>query len=269
MGFYELAKVESPFDPSNRFESSYILGSYVLAGYRLLISLYCFVTLIFRLAYESDEAGQSFSYFTNLSYWGLAFYFLFSGYHTFQYARYAQAPLQKWPRLLQFLHSLYYSTIVLFPFVVTAVYWALLAPDEWFPVVYQAWSNVSVHAMNALFAFLEIVLSRAGPMPWIHIPFLIVFLGGYLGVAYITYATQGFYTYSFLDPKKDGPGIVAAYICGIVVGICVLFAVVWGIQWVKIWFFEDVLGISRLRYVHGGLRRKERLPGGFESKSAP
>ena len=126
MGFYEVAEVRSPFDPSNRFESSYILGSYVLAGYRLLVALYCFTTLIFKLAWTgpgSEDPGESFSYFTNITFWALAFYFLFSGYHTFKYARYGQAPLQNWPRFLQFLHSLFYSTIVVFPFVVTAAFW--------------------------------------------------------------------------------------------------------------------------------------------------
>lgn len=260
MGFYELAKVGSPFDPSNRFESSYILRPWFLAGYRLLVSLYCFSTLIFRLAYEKDKAGESFSYFTNLSYWSLAFYFLFSGYHTAVYARYGQAPLQRWPRFLQFLHSLYYSTIVLFPFLVTAVYWVLLAPPEWFPEIFQAWSNVSVHALNSLFAFLEIFLARVGPMPWIHIPFLILFLAGYLGVAYITHATQGFYTYGFLNPDTNGPGMVAAYVFGIAAGICILFSIICGVQWVKVWFWEKVVGISDISYVYSGYRERERKP---------
>jgi hypothetical protein len=45
---------------------------------------------------------------------------------------------------------------------------------------------------------------------------------GYLGVAYITHATQGFYTYKFLDPKKE-KGFLAAYIAGIPVGECLIF----------------------------------------------
>jgi hypothetical protein len=48
--------------------------------------------------------------------------------------------------------------------------------------------------MNSGFALFEVLFTRAGPMPWTHIPFLILLLGGYLGVAYITYATQGFYS---------------------------------------------------------------------------
>jgi hypothetical protein len=46
----------------------------------------------------------------------------------------------------------------------------------------------------------------------------------YLGVAYITKATQGFYVYSFLNPSK-GP-ILAAYIVGILVGSIVVFVIV-------------------------------------------
>lgn len=270
MGLYELAKVDSPFDQSNRFSSSYILNAYILAGYRLLVSLYCFTTLIFRLAYSAEsgeDAGESFSYFTNITYWGLAFYFLFAGYHTFQYARYGQAPLQRWPKILQFLHSLYYSTIVLFPFLVTAVYWVLLAPPQWYPTVYGAWSNISVHAMNSLWAVLEIFLSRVGPMPWIHIPFLVLFLAGYLAIAYITKATQGFYTYKFLDPNANGSGMVAAYAFGIAIGACILFVIIAGIHWVKVWFFERVIGINEYQYVHGGSRKRVSSPSAYEPKA--
>jgi hypothetical protein len=46
----------------------------------------------------------------------------------------------------------------------------------------------------------------------------------YLGVAYITHATQGLYVYSFLNPSK-GP-ILAAYIIGILVGTVLVFCIV-------------------------------------------
>jgi hypothetical protein len=57
----------------------------------------------------------------------------------------------------------------------------------------------------------------------------VLMIGCYLGVAYITYATQGFYVYSFLNPSKGA--ILAAYICGIFAGILVIFALVWMIKW--------------------------------------
>lgn len=60
--------------------------------------------------------------------------------------------------------------------------------------MHAGWSNISEHALNSAFALFEILLTNVAPMPWIHIPFLIVLLAGYLGVAYITFATQGFYS---------------------------------------------------------------------------
>jgi hypothetical protein len=46
----------------------------------------------------------------------------------------------------------------------------------------------------------------------------------YLGVAYITHATQGFYVYSFLNPSKGS--ILAAYIIGILAGTVLVFSIV-------------------------------------------
>ncbi|KAI5786402.1 hypothetical protein DFH27DRAFT_518514 [Peziza echinospora] len=258
---YDLSSVSKPFDPSHRFETSYLVSAPLLAGYRLLVSIYAFTTIFLRYGHEPDEIGRSFSYFTNITFWALAFYFLFAGFHTLVFARTGRAPLGRWRPWLQFLHGLFYSTVVTYPFLVTAVYWALLAPDSWYPKTYDAWENISVHALNSLFALLEILLPRTLPLPWIHIPFLILFLAGYLGVAYITKATQGFYTYSFLDPNKDGDGVVAAYSIGIAVGICVVFCVVWGVLRLKVWVWETKLGRGEERYLEKRLPVTERGEG--------
>lgn len=61
--------------------------------------------------------------------------------------------------------------------------------------------------------------------------------------------------------------MVAAYVVGIAVGICVVFLIVAGIHWVKVWFFERVRGIDEHQYVQGGRRKKERGPEGFEPKA--
>jgi hypothetical protein len=56
------------------------------------------------------------SYFTDLSYIGLVAYFWASSVQTIAYAFRGQKsyPLQSWPRILQLLHVLLYSTIVVF-----------------------------------------------------------------------------------------------------------------------------------------------------------
>lgn len=130
--------------------------------------------------------------------------------------------------------------------VVTIVFWALLADSSTFDNTFDRWKNISVHALNTAFVLLEIALGRVGPSPWLHLPVCILFLVGYLGVAYITHATQGFYSmypdsnhaslvypfilsaYSFLDPKK-GHARLAGYIIGIAVAEVIVFTLVWGI----------------------------------------
>jgi len=114
---------------------------------------------------------------------------------------------------------------------------------------FEAWSNISVHVLNAVFALFEILFSNSPPAPWFTLLFNALFLAAYLGVAYITYATQGFYgayppfpfsfcnlihslsplaVYAFLNPSKQH-GKLAAYIIGIFLGQVIIFSIVRGI----------------------------------------
>ncbi|KAI1346143.1 hypothetical protein F5Y01DRAFT_298603 [Xylaria sp. FL0043] len=246
------------WDPSHRFQTSWLVPPYVLFAIRLLLSLYAFTTLLFNIGYVCatpsqggcDSARSNFSYFTVLSYWGVAFYFLIAAFHTFIYARRGSAPLDTWPRSLQYLHSLYYSSVTVFPFVVVIVFWALLASPTALSTEYLAWINISQHILNSVFAFLEIVLPRTRPPPWSHLPFLIFLLALYLALAYLTHATKGFYTYSFLDPSLQG-SLVAAYVFGIAIGVSILFAVVWGLIWLRRWITEEKLGFDGV-FAHAG-----------------
>ena len=152
---YPLLGVDKPFDSSHRFTTSWILPPYLLAAVRLLLSLYAFVTIFFIFGWEdfhSDARAtrQSFSYFTNLTYWGLAFYFLFSGFHTFSYARHGTSWLQRWPRPLQAAHAIYYTTIITYPILVTIVFWVVLYSPPWFPIVFDAWHNVSSFRVGSI-----------------------------------------------------------------------------------------------------------------------
>lgn len=112
---------------------------------------------------------------------------------------------------------------------------ALAAPFDLF-------SNVSEHALNSGFALFEILVPRTSPPPWLHLLWLVVGLALYLALAYVTRATKGFYTYSFLDPRRNG-GLVAAYVFGIAVGCAVVFALAWAAIWLRRWATEDKLGM--------------------------
>jgi uncharacterized membrane protein len=75
-------------------------------------------------------------------------------------------------------------------------------------------------------------------MPWIHLLWLIILLALYLAVAFITYGTEHFYVYSFLDNRTHGRGRVAGYIFGILAACIVIFVVVWLLIWVRKRFTE-------------------------------
>ncbi|KAI1174287.1 hypothetical protein F4777DRAFT_390142 [Nemania sp. FL0916] len=239
------------WDPSHRFQTSWLVSPWVLFGIRTLLALYAFATIFTNIGYECTHvsaggcvaAANGFSFFTVLSYWGVAFYFAVASFHTFFYARYGRTLLDAWPRPLQFLHALLYSTVTTYPLLVTIVFWALLALPSTLATTFSAWGNISEHALNSAFALFEVIVPRTAPgnQPWIHLPFLLLGLALYLALAYITHATKGFYTYTFLDPGLQG-SLVAAYVFGIAVGICILFALVKGAVALRRWITEDKLG---------------------------
>ncbi|KAM0206745.1 hypothetical protein ACHAQD_012328 [Fusarium lateritium] len=241
------------WDPSNRFETSWLLNPWLLFAARALISIYALVTRFFIIGWTCThddlggckEVGRSFSYFTILTYWGIAFYFAVAALHTITYAIRGRSLLDNLPRPLQALHALFYSTIVTYPFLVTIVYWVVLFKGPWFPIQFNAWSNISQHGLNSLFALFEIIIPRTNPPQWVHIVWLIFILAMYLALAYLTHATQGFYVYNFLDYQDvGGRGIVAGYVFGILVGIIIIFCLVWCIIWVRRWLTETKLGMD-------------------------
>ncbi|KAF9482849.1 hypothetical protein BDN70DRAFT_904449 [Pholiota conissans] len=230
----------SDFDRNVRLVTSYILSPVQLGLIRTLFALYTLVTLIFVMVWEgtkTKDIDAFFSYFTNLSYIGICAYFLAAGTQTLLFVKYSRGgehhyPLQTWPRPLRCLHIFLLSTIITFPILVTIVYWALLSSSSTFTTPYSAWTNVSKHALNTAFAFFEICVTNIEPSTWIHLFTTIVILGGYLGVAYITHATQGFYTYSFLDPSKGSKKLVI-YVIGIALGQCLVFSIVNGVIYIR------------------------------------
>ena len=92
--------------------------------------------------------------------------------------------------------------------------------------------QISQHALNSFFALFEILVPRTSPPPLLHLLFLIVLLALYLALAYITRVAQGWYPYSFLDPK-NGSGHLAAYIVGILAAACILFGIIWVVIFVR------------------------------------
>lgn len=244
------------FDPSYTFVRSHFVSPLILACIRGLLSIYSFTTIITCYTWlahktatislkdvnigsytiqQSDAAiGQSFSFFTYLTFWSLGFYFLVSSIHTFMYASKQRTWLHFWPKPLQLAHSLYYSSITSFPFLVTIVFWGTMN-SGWPAGRFEQWINISVHALNSLFAIVEIILPATKPHPWTHLSFVLLVLSVYLGLAYLTYETQGFYVYEWMNPAH-GKWSIVSHIAGYAAGMVALFVgsryAIFGRNWV-------------------------------------
>jgi hypothetical protein len=220
---------ETGFDPNKTFVRSHFVSPLVLASIRAVLSIYSFTTLITCYAWlahktatiglkdvnigsykiqQSDAAiGQSFSFFTYLTFWSLGFYFLASSVHTFVYACRQRTWLDNWPKALQLAHSLYYSSVTSFPFLVTIVFWGTMN-SGWPAGRFEQWINISVHGLNSVFAITEIVLPATAPPPITHLSVVLLVLSVYLGLAYLTHYTQGFYVYEWMNPAHGKASIV-------------------------------------------------------------
>ena len=121
----ESLRSNGAFDPTQRFSTSWLVSPYVLFTSRIIFSLYSFSVLFYSVGLKIYSEFYAYgletvTFFPCLSYWGLATYFAVSAIHTFSYARWGKPFLARWPRTLQQLHSLLYSTIVVFPLLVTS-----------------------------------------------------------------------------------------------------------------------------------------------------
>lgn len=142
--FYNLLRVNNDHY-AKPFTTSWALSPLPLAIIRLVISLYAFLVIFINYGLDSGAIGRSFSFFTELTYWGISFYTLVAGIHTLIYALRGRCWLDSWPRPLQALHGLFYATIITFPFLVTIVYWVLLAPASYFTSSEDQWRDVCVY----------------------------------------------------------------------------------------------------------------------------
>jgi hypothetical protein len=121
------------------------------------------------------------------------------------------------------------------------VFWTLLAAD--FPTPFSLWSNTSQHALNSFYAFCEIVFPRTNRLPWLDLIPVIILLALYLGLAYVTHATEGFYVYPFLNLQEHSSGVVAGYILGILVAAIIIFLIVRYLIVLRVWVTEEKLGM--------------------------
>ncbi|KIW95726.1 uncharacterized protein Z519_04311 [Cladophialophora bantiana CBS 173.52] len=257
---YCLLASTTPLDKNNIFVSSWVLPPLLHGCLRVLLGLYVFAAIIYSYtwfsgnidiyhlhdvdepsyttAIGSSAIGRSFSYFTYLSYYGQGFYFFVTAVDTFFYTKTGTSWLHnRLPPSLQILHSLYYSMVTCFLILVTLTFWCTMYFGPWYKVTFDAWANISVHAMNTFMALLEIILPTTEPFPWTHLPFLMTIQSLYLGLAYLTRATDGFWVHEWLDPELGKWKVAVHVVCYSVVTV-VIFVFLRYTIWVRNWLLR-------------------------------
>ncbi|KAH7089528.1 hypothetical protein FB567DRAFT_618730 [Paraphoma chrysanthemicola] len=234
------------FDPNKTFVRSHFVSPLILACIRAVLCIYSFTTIVtcytwlahrtatislkdvnigsYTIQQSEDAIGQSFSFFTYLTFWSLGFYFLISSIHTFTYAFRQRTWLHNWPKPLQLAHSLYYSSITSFPFLVTIVFWGTMN-SGWPAGRFEQWINISVHGLNSVFAIVEIVLPATQAPPITHLSIVLLVLSVYLGLAYLTRYTQGFYVYEWMNPAHGNASVIL-HVLGYAGGMIAIFVIV-------------------------------------------
>ncbi|TKX23437.1 hypothetical protein C1H76_4505 [Elsinoe australis] len=258
-----------------RHITSWFLPPFALACIRALFSVYIFATILTTIGLQVSSGNAyasrvSFSFFTVLTWYGLGFYFAVSAIHGFIYSARGRAGFASnsvvydaeagareqvggFRGALRWAHGWYYATVTTFPFLVTGVFWGLLANGALYSP-FSTWNNISEHALNSFFAFFEVFVPRTEATHWIHIVPMVILLALYLGLTYLSHSLNGFYVYPFLNVEKNGSGITAAFIIGILVVAIIIFAIVHFVIKFRRWLTETKLGM------HGKLSRHDIPP---------
>jgi len=229
-------------DPEFRLVTSPWVTPRALFFVRLTLAFYAIVAGVFDLFYHvfvlKDES-QYYAYFTRMSYIAITIYLAAAALNTWFFDRSLQKarqalvakpshPFQTSPRPLRFLYMFWWTTVAAYPPMVTTVFWFLLSKGNSTEPGYHLWSNISFHAMNTLFVLVELVLCRT-QLLWIYAPFLPVVGLLYMAEAELVHATQGFFTYPFLDPEVVG-NKVPLYVVAVAIVSVASFAIMWGIS---------------------------------------
>ncbi|KAJ7437966.1 hypothetical protein FB451DRAFT_1570496 [Mycena latifolia] len=164
--------LDPTFDPAYAFVSSPLLAPSALAAVRLLLVLYALCIYAALVLDAAAGSGRSFSFFTQLSYIGVAAYLVAAGVQTAGSARWGRTGYwyRGWGRGMQAAHVLLQSTVVVFPFIVTVVFWVLLSSDTF---------STTFSGTVLAFALLEL-LTHAPPAPLLTLPVQILFVGACL-----------------------------------------------------------------------------------------
>ncbi|KAJ1963003.1 hypothetical protein GGI12_002311 [Dipsacomyces acuminosporus] len=220
------------FNP-HRVSGSRALGPGGIAAVRAVLFAYALTVWVFTIVRDAHKGAMNghFAYFTNLCYTGLLAYLTSSLFHSVQnWRRGSPSSFTNMPYVLQLLHWVLFSSVLVYAVIVTVIFWSVLFDISKFSNTADLWSTTSVHALNTVFILIDMFLGAMALSPhWSH-PMLLAFVGLlYVMLAYLNEAVNGWFTYGFLNYKKL-KGFESLIILGIFVALLIVYYALYGIQ---------------------------------------
>ncbi|KAI9498189.1 hypothetical protein BDB00DRAFT_502929 [Zychaea mexicana] len=232
------------FEPE-RAVTSYFVSTKTLFMLRIPLVLYSTIVMWSDIgtSIAAGEFQHYFAYFTRFTFVGLHAYLVTTFCHHIQYLRCQPmhpASFLNQSSILNYLYVFLYHTVVTYNVLTPTVYWALLSgvlvsnkeatPVDW-------WMASSLHAATFFMMMTEVIMTRMV----LHTRMVVLVFGlvlVYLMLAFIIYACESWWVYSFLD-WSQGPSAAIWYIA-VAVFVILCFFLQKGIHALR-----DKIGVRR------------------------
>ncbi|CAO3653847.1 unnamed protein product [Mucor hiemalis] len=186
--------------------TSHWISSKALFAIRLILAVYTTITMWVNIGVS--KSGKTFAFFTTLTFVGLHAYNVTACVHHFRYLRNKNMNFMlNQPSFLNYLYVYLYCTVVTFNIVTPVVFWSILAKGYSPKDVMGLWLNVSLHLVTFFIMIIDVILNRMR-IPIRMVIFVILTVLFYMFLAFIVYATNGFWVYPFLDWKQGGKAAI-------------------------------------------------------------
>ncbi|KAJ3240708.1 hypothetical protein HDU81_002899 [Chytriomyces hyalinus] len=205
--------------------SSVHVSPVTLFWIRALLALYAWTCLIAEIYIVRNELGI---YFTDWSWLGVVVYLTTAVYNSYIYTSQMGALLKLESRSswVKYINWVIYALPATYAFIVSIVFWTLLAGYLAGAAPLEKWASISLHAGNSVIMLTELVLGRV-PMAYPLILPMIVIALLYLALSFVYHGSSGGWVYPFLDTGKP---FSWAYYVGLIVAFAVCFCLVTAIH---------------------------------------
>ncbi|KAI9002089.1 hypothetical protein DFJ74DRAFT_696569 [Hyaloraphidium curvatum] len=244
LGWDKVVQDEDGVDP---LVNSWWLGPKGVLIVRTLITAWQ-VGILIAVCVTMANPTYFLTYFTNITYTALTGFLLVATYLSLRKVLSKDPNFRTLPPWAAITMKLFLPIQTPIHFVVTVVYWALLAKGFQF-------LSFAEHGLEFVVALIEWWFCNRCSLQWVHLVLLLAIGLSYMFLAWVFYATlpppgsdgsvsSGYWVYSFLS--WNNPVNAAYYIL-----VLVMFNIGWGLFWLLNKYVRDKYGRRRLERIAG------------------